>query len=55
MGGTDGEAEKEMALREVREEEDLGIRLSGLHLSEAERRGVKGTWLNLEEGGSGKM
>jgi hypothetical protein len=40
-----------MELREEREEEDLGLKLSGLRLSEAERRGVKGAWLNLEEGG----
>jgi hypothetical protein len=40
-----------MELREVREEEDLDVRLSGLRLSEAEKRGVKGIWLNLEEGG----
>ena len=35
----------------MREEEDLDVKLSCLHLSEAEKRGVKGTWLNLEEGG----
>lgn len=35
----------------MREEEDLDVRLSGLRLSEAEKRGVKGIWLNLEEGG----
>jgi hypothetical protein len=28
--------------------------MSGLHLSKAERRGVKGAWLNLE-GGGGKV
>jgi hypothetical protein len=39
-----------MELQEVKEEEVLGLKLSGLRLSEAERRGVKGAWLNLEEG-----
>jgi len=39
---------------EGKEEETLRGLLSGLRLSEAERRGIKGTWLEKEKGSSGE-